>query len=160
VIIPTVFNQAAGTSLSDVAKLSRGTAVILLLVYAAYLFFQLKTHHVIFSAESEKVPAKPWRKRSTGSSNSIGAGAVKQGFAMAGGMVGHGVSDHDTNEALHKSLIHEKKEEEDEDESEDPQLHLGVAFATLAISTAIIALCAEFMVDSIDSITKSGGLSE
>ncbi|KAL6789549.1 Ca2+ transporter [Trichoderma sp. SZMC 28013] len=49
---------------------------------------------------------------------------------------------------------------EEEEEEEDPQLHFWVAIATLAISTAIIALCAEYMVDSIDAITKNGALSE
>lgn len=38
----------------------------------------------------------------------------------------------------------------------NPQLHFLVALATLAGATAIIALCAEYMVDSIDSVTKDG----
>jgi len=35
-----------------------------------------------------------------------------------------------------------------------------VAVATLTIATVLIALCAEFMVDSIDAVTKTGGVSE
>lgn len=41
-----------------------------------------------------------------------------------------------------------------EDEGEEPQLHFFVALGTLAISTAIIALCAEFMVGSIDAVSE------
>jgi Ca2+/H+ antiporter len=39
-------------------------------------------------------------------------------------------------------------------------LHFWVAIATLAGSTVIIALCAEFMVGSIDAITQNGALSD
>jgi hypothetical protein len=35
-----------------------------------------------------------------------------------------------------------------------------VAIFTLAASTVVVALCAEFMVDSIDAITKNGGISK
>jgi Ca2+:H+ antiporter len=36
-----------------VLSLSRGTAVVLLLLYCLYLFFQLKSHHAIFDAEQQ-----------------------------------------------------------------------------------------------------------
>ncbi|KAH8912470.1 calcium/proton exchanger [Coniochaeta sp. PMI_546] len=150
IIVPTVFdsNTGAGSDL-NVAALSRGTAVILLIVYAAYLFFQLKTHHLMFSEESQKVPAKPYRK-------AIKPGAIGQAMVNPVGMMANGVSD---QEKLRETMLnlHPK---EDEDEGEDPQLHFWVAIGTLAASTVVIALCAEFMVDSIDAVTKSGGLSE
>ena len=40
------------------------------------------------------------------------------------------------------------------DDTEAPQLSKFVAFFTLAASTALVAICAEFMVDSIDAITE------
>lgn len=46
-----------------------------------------------------------------------------------------------------------------EDQGETPQLSKWTAFITLAISTALVAICAEFMVDSIDAITKGGAVS-
>jgi Ca2+:H+ antiporter len=150
IIVPTVFDANTGAASNlDVAALSRGTAVILLIVYAAYLFFQLKTHHGMFSEESRKVPAKPYRK-------AIKPGAIGQAMVKPAGMMAHGVSD---QEELRKTMlkVHPK---EDEDEAEDPQLHFWVALGTLAASTVVIALCAEFMVDGIDAVTKSGGLSE
>ena len=39
-----------------ILALSRGTAIILLILYALYLFFQLKTHHNLFSLESATTP--------------------------------------------------------------------------------------------------------
>ncbi|KAJ6444642.1 calcium-proton exchanger [Purpureocillium lavendulum] len=147
VIVPTVFDSAQDTGLDKVAALSRGTAVILLIVYGAYLFFQLKTHQLVFNEESQKVPAKPW------SSGGLGAGAIKQGLAMPGSLMSHAVPDQSENERLSKMLMN-PSEVADEDEEEEPQLHFFVALGTLAGSTVIIALCAEFMVDSIDSVTK------
>ena len=48
---------------------------------------------------------------------------------------------------------------EPEDEGEQPLLSKWVALFTLAASTALVALCAEFMVDSINALTCGGGVS-
>ena len=45
------------------------------------------------------------------------------------------------------------------EESETPQLSKWVALFTLAASTALVAICAEFMVDSINAITEGGSVS-
>ncbi|TFB03378.1 Vacuolar calcium ion transporter [Trichoderma ghanense] len=145
VIVPTVFDAAANTPTDKVAKLSRGTAVILLIVYAAYLAFQLGTHQAVFSEQSQKVPAKPW---SSGSANPD----IKQGLLLPGSVVHRGI--------VNKEGRPIANPEDEEEEEELPTLHFGVAVGLLAGSTAIIALCAEFMVGSIDAITANGGLSE
>jgi Ca2+:H+ antiporter len=152
IIVPTVFDHNDNTSNRDhVAKLSRGTAIILLLVYAAYLFFQLKTHHLMFSEESQKVPAKPYRK-------SLKPGAIGKAMVNPAGMMANGVSD---QEEMRKTMMNLHPHEDEEDDVEYPQLHFWVAVGTLTASTVVIALCAEFMVDSIDAVTKSGhGISE
>ncbi|KAF4513335.1 hypothetical protein G6O67_000617 [Ophiocordyceps sinensis] len=158
VIVPSVFDAAQDTGRDKVAALSRGTAVILLLVYAAYLLFQLKTHQTVFSEQSQKVPAKPWSRAG------LGDGAIRQGFAMPGSLMGHGMPHQSENERLSRMLMNPPRlnkdgHVDDDDEEEEPQLHFLVALATLAGSTAIIALCAEYMVDSIDSVTRDGPLS-
>lgn len=50
--------------------------------------------------------------------------------------------------------------QEEEEAKEEPQLHFYVAILTLVISTVLVALCAEFMVDAIDAITATGGISK
>jgi Ca2+:H+ antiporter len=147
IIVPTVFDAQ---STQDPAGLSRGTSVILLIVYGAYLFFQLKTHHMVFSEESQKVPMKPFK-------NALKDGAIAQGMASAALMGAHGLNNSDPK-ALKEMLMNPQR---DEDEGEEPQLNFIVAVATLTLSTVIIAFCAEFMVDSIDAVTGAGsGLSE
>jgi Ca2+:H+ antiporter len=49
---------------------------------------------------------------------------------------------------------------DDKEEADEPQLHMWVAVFALAASTAVVALCAEFMVDSISAITSgNSGIS-
>ncbi|KAK1759331.1 Sodium/calcium exchanger protein-domain-containing protein [Echria macrotheca] len=156
VIVPTVFDLASSTPEVDVAQLSRGTSLILLFVYAGYLLFQLKTHSAMFAEESEKVEAKPFR-------SSLPNGAIAQGMVQSVGIMGgHALSQRQSqNEKLRSHLrTTPPRGEDEEEESEDPQLHFIVAVATLALSTIIIAFCAEFMVDGIDAITASGNISE
>lgn len=133
-IIPTAFSWFSNASTSDVAQLSRGTAVILLVVYCGYLFFQLSTHSDMFNQESQKVAMKP-RK------HALPQGAIAKGLAKVGG-VGAGpgraqLTDRPPNDELINITAHE----EADDEPEEAQLHIFVAWATLAGATAIIGLC-------------------
>ncbi|KAL1986353.1 hypothetical protein VTN96DRAFT_6585 [Rasamsonia emersonii] len=139
-IIPTAFHQWSGAGTNGIAPLSRGTSVILLVVYGAYLFFQLKSHVEIYNKPSEKTEKR---------GNKKSEGDASKGLAQIGMM---GASLAGKNE--HVQMV------EPEEETEEPQLHIAVAVFTLAASTALVAVCAEFMVDSIDKITEDGGLSK
>ncbi|KAK3688512.1 Sodium/calcium exchanger protein-domain-containing protein [Podospora appendiculata] len=155
VIVPTVFDMASNTPQADVAKLSRGTAIILLLVYGGYLFFQLHTHSSVFAEESQKVEARPHK-------SALPEGAIAQGLVgPAGVMGGHGLpSGKEDTEKLRRLLNTPPKPlEGEEEEGEEPQLHFIVALATLGISTVIIAFCAEYMVSGISAITDGGHVS-
>ena len=90
------------TQEDNILVLSHGTAVILLILYGLYLFFQLKTHADLFDEE-------------------------QQG---------------------------EEGEEEEEHILSPPAA--GVA---LVVITVAVAVCAEFLVDSIDSIVESANIS-
>lgn len=155
IIIPTVFD--AQTQLTDVptAALSRGTAVILLVVYSAYLYFQLKTHSDVFAQESQKVPMRPKK-------NALGSGAIKNAMVKPAGLISIPGQHNDggsNNEKLRKMLNEEPQGDAEEDE-EDPQLAFGVALGTLIGATVLIAFCAEFLVDSINFVTTQGGISQ
>lgn len=139
IIVPTVFDHNTTRPAEDVAALSRGTAVIAFVVYCGYLFFQLKTHQEGFSEESQKVPAKPL---------SLGFSSQKADAAIS------------TPDASQTEASGTENAPSEDAEEEEPQLHIIVAVATLAVSTALVAVCAEFMVDSIDAVTKNSPLSE
>ena len=96
---------SAADSEDNILILSHGTAIIMLILYCLYLFFQLKTHAHLFDAEQQE-----------------------------GGEDG---------------------------EEEEPQI-LGPIPATicLILVTLAVAVCAEYLVDSIDSIVDSLHISK
>lgn len=66
-LLPAAFHLAVPTSRhldDEILFLSRGTAIILLIIYGLYLFFQLKTHASFFQAaeagEGEEAKISPW----------------------------------------------------------------------------------------------------
>ncbi|ENI10611.1 hypothetical protein COCC4DRAFT_67583 [Bipolaris maydis ATCC 48331] len=158
-IIPTVFHNTiaeddavAHNGREDAVRnqeLSHGTAVILLLVYACYLAFQLKTHSTMYNEPSQKVPKRKSGKKEEGDA-SRGIAAIGAGTAAASG---GGVN----MTTLFKNP--NSDEEEDEDEFEEPSLSIIGALITLAISTTLVAFCSEFMVSSIDGLTATGHIS-
>ena len=95
---------------ANILILSHGTAIILLVLYVLYLYFQLKSHKKLFDE------AEP-------------SGEAEEG--------------------------------EDEDEDEEEQI-LGTwaAVAALVVVTIAVAVCAEFLVDSIDSIVETMHISK
>ncbi|OTB00410.1 hypothetical protein M426DRAFT_66000 [Hypoxylon sp. CI-4A] len=160
-IVPTVFahtddfySGSIQLSADAVPSLSHGVAIILLIVYASYLFFQMKTHVKLFSEESQKVEGKPIFKRGL-PTNAIASGVAKAG---AGATVPFREANGELSD-LGKMML-DPKRADDEEEDEGPQLSFPVAVATLVGATVIIALCAEGMVDGIQAITDSGAVSE
>ncbi|KAG2439186.1 hypothetical protein HXX76_004550 [Chlamydomonas incerta] len=80
-----------------ILDVSRGTAVIMLICYACYLTFQLKTHSHLFKGE---------------------------------------------------------------DDDAVPMMTLGTSIGALTIITAIVAVCSEFLTDSIEEVSANTGISE
>ena len=147
-IIPTAFDQFAvfkGESTADstpenprleTAELSRGTSILLLIVYACYLFFQLKSHTKMFSEPSPKAA-----KRNVG--HKFKAAVVPDRFRRSS--------------ATPPPSAEELQATADEGhQQEEPNLSLWVAIGTLAASTVLVALNAEYLVDSINAVTCKG----
>ncbi|KAJ5739945.1 hypothetical protein N7533_012729 [Penicillium manginii] len=141
-IIPTAFKSWSEGNKDKVAPLSRGTSVLLLITYGCYLFFQLKSHADMYNEPSKKVE----KRRRKPSEGDLSRGLAKIGDAAAKGIGGENAQNMELQEP--------------DDEPEQPQLTVFTALLTLFLSTALVAVCAEFMVDSIDGLTKSGGVSD
>ena len=134
-IIPTAFKIFAKVD-RGVAPTSRGTAVMLLITYGCYLFFQLKTHREVYNEPSQKVPKKKSKKRK-------GRDDIRKSIANAGGAAAQvGVGEQGV------------QAEEGEHEEDPPLLTKWGALITLAGSTVLVALCAEYMVSAIDALAK------
>ncbi|KAI1181589.1 Sodium/calcium exchanger protein-domain-containing protein, partial [Nemania serpens] len=155
-IVPTIFSHTPDLYNDDnvfslppgaVPQLSHGVSIILLLIYALFLFFQLKTHSQVFNEASQKVAKKAIFKTWSGlPENAIASGVARAGVTCA--------NLRDENGGVGDGMQAPSPHSEDKDESEEPTLHLFVALATLTISTVIIALCAEGLVSGIEPISS------
>jgi Ca2+:H+ antiporter len=146
VLIPTAFTWGKGgadinTNLDE--QLSYGTAIILLVVYGCYLFFQLSTHKEVYNAPSKKVGKRKGTKK--------GEGDSKKAIAQIGG-IGAGASG--------GQKVQQTAYRVPDDDPEEPSLSAVGALVTLALSTALIGVCAEFLVDSINEVTCKYGVSQ
>ena len=140
--IPTAFEHLNVINEDKVASLSRGTSILLLITYGCYLFFQLKSHVEIYNRPSLKVKRRHQR---------ISKGEASRGIVQIAGISAMSMG----GESAQLVQV-----QTPEDEPEQPQLTIPVALITLGVSTALIAICAEFMVNSIDALTTSGSIGE
>jgi Ca2+:H+ antiporter len=122
-----------------------------LFVYGCYLTFQLKTHATMYNAPSQKVEKRKSSRKAEGDA-ARGIAAIGAGTAAASG---GGVN----VKSMFKNPDENHADNQEEDEFETPSLSVIGALVTLAISTTLVAFCSEFMVDSIDGLTATGGVS-
>ncbi|KAI1106564.1 Calcium/proton exchanger [Jackrogersella minutella] len=111
-----------------ILSLSRGTAIILLGLYVLYLFFQLRTHHKLFSAEA--------------GDGSESAQTESQLPADASAENGRTV------------VVQEHSEEEEE-------VHMSPwsAGCVLIVTTVLVSICADYLVESIDALVERANIS-
>jgi Ca2+:H+ antiporter len=142
-IIPTAYtwNQSYNTNGPNDEELSRGTAIILLVVYVAFLIFQLSSHKEMYNKKSQKVTKrqKP-------------PGKMHRQYKKA-------------KAHMHKSQNTTDSDESepsggDDDDAEEPSLTFAGAMVTLCLATALIGVNAEFLVDSISDVTCKYNVSE
>ncbi|KAI3572156.1 Sodium/calcium exchanger protein-domain-containing protein [Fusarium oxysporum f. sp. albedinis] len=101
----TVLDQSGSKEKAQsILTLSRGTAIIHLLLYFLYLVFQLRTHSNLIDAENQN-------------------------------------------------------EDGDEVEPEEPTIGPIAATAVLCVTTVLVTVCADYLVDSIDDLVKTSGIS-
>ncbi|KAJ4476224.1 Calcium/proton exchanger [Lentinula aciculospora] len=134
VLLPAAFHMNVTTSTDsdegqDILKVSHGVALVLLFIYASYLFFQLYSHATLYTDDGVQ-PSTPYPKRKPEEAN----------------------VENETGVDLERN-----KEVEDE---EIPQMSVSTTIALLIIVTVLVAVTAEWLVDSIDGLTSSGAISE
>ena len=141
-IIPTAFHAWSEAGEVGIAPLSRAAAIMLLFVYSCYLFFQLKSHVDMYNTPSAKNEKKDMGKHTRN---------LKQKLRRSS-KVDSGKTSPEPVSPVQREMA--------EKEAETPQLSIWVAIATLLFSTVLVALNAEYLVDSINSITCGGGISK
>ncbi|KAJ5170267.1 uncharacterized protein N7500_003050 [Penicillium coprophilum] len=100
------------TAQDNILILSHGTAIILLLIYVMYLYFQLASHSDLFEESN-----------ASDTENTAGA-------------------------------------EEEEQEEEERILSPWAAAVVLVVVTVLVSICADYLVDAIDPLVKTTGMSK
>ncbi|KAJ8072705.1 hypothetical protein PM082_016264 [Marasmius tenuissimus] len=139
----------------DILKMSHGVAILLLLIYVGYLVFQLYSHATLYSAESvdfKSTKYEPRDKKKTDEENVTGTANTESPDATRIGTM---------NSTMTSTFAEAHKEKlEEEDEEEVPQMSLWMALGLLAVVTVLVAVTAEWLVDSIGGLTEAGGISQ
>jgi len=134
-VIPAAYNAAYPAVENDktengIVFISRGTAILLLFVYASYLYFQLKTHAELFKADKRAV-----KKSANRNGNTDGDGADS-------------------------SVLGETPGLGDEDEEEKSEMSVVSAGVSLLIITLITAFVADYLVASIEETAQKYDISK
>lgn len=155
VLIPAAFDMVTGnnqilgfdsdTEQRDILKLSHGTAIVLLFIYLAYLYFQLFSHKNLYNDETSSKPGTvQYAPRDGPTTRQKAKKRAKKLLRLPS-------KDGDAER---------QTEEEKEPEEAEPELSLSVAIGLLIVVTVFVAVTAEWLVDSIDGLADSGNISK
>lgn len=145
----------------EILKTSRGVAIILLFIYGSYLVFQLFSHKALYEDDSADIQEtkgyagqNPWlqlrlyrRKNAKSVQSPLPAGDEEVAF-------NHTVPTEGTHSERESASIG------DTDTEIDPYMSVPVSLGLLVFVTVLVAVTAEFLVDSISGLTESGGIGQ
>ncbi|KAI0360143.1 calcium/proton exchanger [Trametes cingulata] len=181
VLIPAAFHFAAGAQIddpkeaSDILAVSHGTAIILLFIYGSYLVFQLFSHKTLYDDRHPDVfrstrYAPREKKKDIANGNGDGASTSSQHEANGSSIPLNNVTGEQYQSSPTGSVSHENDIEAaaagvprqgtaESVEEEEPQMSVPMTFALLAAVTVLVAVTAEFLVDSINGIVEGGSIN-
>ncbi|GAA6044351.1 hypothetical protein JCM8097_002782 [Rhodosporidiobolus ruineniae] len=143
VLLPAGYNAAFSDNLEPQAeqdrilKMSRGTSIILLVIYLAYLIFQLFSHTHLYAE---------------GATSEEEAAAQRDGREIWG-MRGHRAF-RAARSVRRPRQVEEGETDDEDEETEEATMNIWVALGLLIVVTVLVALTAEFLVDSINGLTE------
>jgi len=181
VLLPAAFHFSA-TDLSDaeesrdILAVSRGTAVILLVIYCAYLLFQLWSHATLYQDDSTDVIKSTeygfkTRKRAKKEAERSKKSQEQKEAEKSRHVIPNGVLNEEpesisppTRAATSTSVSFAPgtRPERDEEQArsqdevlidEQPQMSVVMTLILLVVITVLVAVTAEWLVDSIDGLT-------
>ncbi|KAI0049792.1 calcium/proton exchanger [Auriscalpium vulgare] len=171
-LIPAAFHIAVqpSTDTSDpfsdpqegarILKISHGTAIIMLFIYACYLVFQLFSHKNLYEdANAPKSIPFNWN-RDTRTFDSPEKAAEPNQAIVHTGVESAAASPAMTQRVGTARTGDAEQGPVEEEEVEKPSMSVPMTIALLAAVTVLVALTAEFLVDSINGLTEKGGISK
>ncbi|KAJ1947969.1 hypothetical protein FBU59_001811 [Linderina macrospora] len=171
-LLPAAYNslEAGKTELkSGTLTLSHITSIFLLIIYIAYLVFQLKTHAGMFvavdKAEKDLAALKPHLRdeamaqslKNPNPDTTVAATPSAAAYLSPNEVQSaDSLRNIETRESNNAAPV---LEAEDDDDEEDVELTIPAALLLLLVITGLTGVCAEFLVDSIDGLTTKWNLS-
>ncbi|KAI6003425.1 Calcium/proton exchanger [Pisolithus marmoratus] len=175
VLLPGAFHMAlqGSTSLSEsevddrILRTSHGVAIILLFIYCSYLLFQLFSHKNLYSDDAPEASTRyaggnPFKldhklRRRRQAANDMGM----TGLRMVSSPPQEGLHTDNGDEIPTTHLdAHHDVESGSRQGEEQLQMTVLVSIGLLVAVTVLVAITAEFMVDSIDGLTSGGAISK
>ncbi|PPQ99158.1 hypothetical protein CVT24_009348 [Panaeolus cyanescens] len=170
VLLPAAFHFAADANLDDATEardilaVSHGVAIILLFIYAGYLFFQLYSHTALYQDQGEHViastrytePKFRFRRKPMPTKEHTQLSDVETAITTATQTTSRTATElhsTDTNGVIAVNG-------EDLEEEEKLQMNLTVTIGLLVSVTVLVAVTAEWLVGSIHGLTESGNISK
>ncbi|KAI4288406.1 MAG: hypothetical protein L6R35_002327 [Caloplaca aegaea] len=163
----SVLKTAFYASFSDTVKarnkvllVSRGTAVVLLFVYGLYLLFQLKSHAYMYKSRPQHIVDG---ESDPGILQTMDRSRFLCGLPTSGHARPRRIPFKKIRAKLGRkrhTRIEPDVETEENSESKEVPFSKKTSILLLLGSTALVALCAEFMVGSIGKLVENTPLSE
>lgn len=147
--IPAAFNVGFPNDFAHILSLSRGTSLVLLTIYALYLIFQLRTHADYFEAQNAQI---------VNGADDDAATADLEANIGTHGSTSYGATD-DANDQL-LSPVTCGSHDTVNSNTEIFNLSTKESLALLTITTIVVTFCADYLVDSIDGLVSSTGISK
>ncbi|KAK0204744.1 calcium/proton exchanger [Desarmillaria ectypa] len=161
VLLPAAFHfsvvgDTQNDEASDILNVSHGTSIILLFIYISYLIFQLFSHASLYADEGEDMikstrygakkhktePPIEMQTQKIGTVSSATSTTIAQR------------PEPEDNRDVEIGSTHSKEE------VEQPQLGIWVTVGLLVVATVLVAVTAEWLVDSIDGMTNNNSISK
>lgn len=186
VLLPAAFHlaledtqQSGSTELNnegtDILSISHGVALILLFIYLCYLIFQLFSHRQLYDEDnpanllaSTRYPERGPRNvairnrlRHPFHASSEKANALTTTTSAGNGFVGSPhPEEHEMTTPGSPRITDREAGLPEESEEHTPQLSVPFTVILLVIVTVLVAVTAEWLVDSIDELTDTGAISK
>jgi Ca2+:H+ antiporter len=153
IVIPTAAHSLKNTSTQGLTQQSRGTAIVIIVSYFLYLYFQLKSNRDQYSEPEIKVKNARYPK-----SAGRETGEVTRAIAAMGGLSGApGGPVVKPDQKWKRPIVFEEEEEDDECLA---KLSYTTSIILLVISTTLMAFNSEFAANSIQSLLTEAKLSK
>jgi len=170
ILLPAAFNFTANSlsndeTLHDLLSVSHGVALILLFIYGGYLWFQLYSHTSLYDDDGDDVAKStnytPRTHRFRHRKNEDVESPVSTSGAIAEAEGKETTSKETTSkEATSKETTSKETTEVEAEEMETPQMTIWVTLGLLVVVTVLVAVTAEWLVDSINGLTDTGHISK